>query len=288
MKIRPGVRRIAKAPGKQADGAGKRRKQTGGSKFKSTTESQRLISRYHTLLKLEAAAQKENRPEDAEKYALEREALGGIDSYQKASIFGESTQQNGEFSSSAWVLKDIESRTEQRTDTPLRLLDVGCVVDHYATTPVSADCIDLNPQADGIIKADLIEYLPGARAVYDAVVLSLCVNFEGDAQKRGRMLAKAATLTRPGGRIYLVLPLACVSNSRYMKHGRIVAMMKALGCGDHSVTKTSKLAMYIFTMGEEGCSGDPTRVFPRKLCRGGAQRNNFCIILDGGEGDDNG
>jgi 25S rRNA (adenine2142-N1)-methyltransferase len=48
------------------------------------------------------------------------------------------------------------------------------------------------------------------------VVLSLVINFVGDPRRKGEMLVRCRTLVRDGGNLFIVLPLACMDNSRYI------------------------------------------------------------------------
>jgi 25S rRNA (adenine2142-N1)-methyltransferase len=137
-----------------------------------------------------------------------------------------------------------------RPDTaPLQLLDVGAIVNHYPAEPepeaepapaalrshstlgpklpggrrLLVTSIDLNAQEPSVIEADFFDFaaqqlaLPrdtssGAR--YDVIVLSLVMNFVGDASMRGVMIKRCAELLGEGGLLFLVLPEPCLYNSR--------------------------------------------------------------------------
>ena len=64
------------------------------------------------------------------------------------------------------------------------------------------------------------------------------VNFEGDPRRRGEMLRAARTLLNDKGMglMFLVLPLACLDNSRYLNH---VCLFHAITC---TLTTTHKYA----------------------------------------------
>jgi hypothetical protein len=119
-----------------------------------------LIRAYHTIEKRLAAVDRDpglttQEAREGRRRALcaEREALGGLDAYQRASIAGESSSGPSahQVSAADWVLQELRGRpltathkAAQRTaplplprgaDTsdapPLRLLDVGAIVNHY-------------------------------------------------------------------------------------------------------------------------------------------------------------
>ncbi|KAG0240536.1 hypothetical protein BGW41_006931 [Actinomortierella wolfii] len=236
------------------------------------------------------------------------ENLGGLDMYQKASTLGQSKQRGGD--SSRWLVpilqriyfpektSDTSTTTSATTtnttkkltlDPPLRLLDVGALSPfnyQKQSSWIRVTPIDLNPQHPQIQKMDLLEMPIPTRSedLYDVVCLSLVVNFVGDPRQRGEILRQATRCLVPGrGILYLVLPLPCIENSRYMDHELLVDMMRYLGCStliDHHFAK--KLAYYAFRFDGNTPTARPqdtTPRFPKKLRHDKPNRNNFCIIL---------
>lgn len=112
--------------------------------------------------------------------------------------------------------------------------------------------IDLNPQDPLITKMDFLEMpVPIRREeLFDVVCLSLVINFVGDPAQRGEILRHSTRFLVPGtGILYLVLPLPCVQNSRYMDHELLIEMMTSLGYTtliQHHFAK--KLAYYAFRL----------------------------------------
>ena len=125
--------------------------------------------------------------------------------------------------------------------------------------------------------------------VFDAVVLSLVVNFVGDPRARGNMIALSAhkRVLRKGGLLFITLPLACLENSRYMNATRFRKLVCELGFEVVVETCTSKLYRGAF---RSTCPFEnydvSTRTFkfktefPRKhLRKDKVKRNNFCVML---------
>ncbi|MGG6495965.1 UNVERIFIED_CONTAM: BMT2 family SAM-dependent methyltransferase, partial [Bacteroidetes bacterium 56_B9] len=66
---------------------------------------------------------------------------------------------------------------------------------------------------------------------FDIVSCSLVLNFVDDPHQRGRMLRLIHAHLRPlpSSLVFLVLPLPCVNNSRYLDRERLIAIMRAVG-----------------------------------------------------------
>ena len=250
-------------------------------------KDRRIITEYHTLnkridsVRRNPSIHKEDKASQIASLEAKKEKLGGINAYQKASRLGEA--RHGSFNSAKWVLKQMkafnvrelkanETKTEEEK---LRLLDVGALDNNYKKHLKWMQCtpIDLNPQSNEVIEADFLK-LDG-KAKYDVVVMSLVINFEGDTRKRGDMLRKCQELIVDQGYLFIVLPLPCLSNSRYLNEELFISMMGSLGfdvCARHSSKKLS-FSMFRKT--------HPVQVksFPKKVLRKGGNHNNFAIVL---------
>ncbi|KAG0041750.1 hypothetical protein BGZ83_001362 [Gryganskiella cystojenkinii] len=279
---------------------------------KSSLATAQLIRRYHTLNKElsqclariekekdvggsegrfhhhHRSSGKDNTTTDLTRIAeirKEMDDLGGLDMYQKASTLGQSKQRGGD--SSKWLIPVIEkchAQLNKKTDPPLTLLDIGALSPHnyqkysswIKTTP-----IDLNPQDPLITKMDFLEMpVPKKPAeLFDIVCLSLVVNFVGDPAQRGEILRQSTRFLVPRtGLLYLVLPLPCIQNSRYMDHELLVEMMESIGYStmvDHHFAK--KLAYYAFRL--DGDAAATTlgkkrpKLFPKKMRHDKPNRN---------------
>ena len=252
--------------------------------FTSTAESLAVISEYHTLNKrLEQAENDESlSPEERQKSILElkkqQNAMGGLDRYQKASIYG---AKSSKFVAADWVVpllkKELEK--EEERDRRLRILDVGAIDNQYYGKGyddwLDAVPIDLHGgQHDSVLQVDFLDYAheycagkdlavaksegkakkekdandhrdesslsPSPPQPFDAIVMSLVLNFQGDPRKRGDMLALASDsrilkssssedqvsssnrISRGGGMLFVVLPSASLDNSRYCDLERFI------------------------------------------------------------------
>ncbi|KAJ2357392.1 25S rRNA (adenine2142-N1)-methyltransferase [Coemansia erecta] len=250
--------------------------------------------------------------------------MGGLDWYQKASLLGQSKQRGGD--TSRWLIPKLCERGLDKQKTKLRLLDVGalsCL--NYAKERAWIDVtpIDLNSQEPGIFQQDFLDIVlgtaqcsaPGSdrdsddnddvddddgdssgeptanashlfQLPFDVVCLSLVVNFIGDPVKRGDMLQQAARLLAPGGYLFLVLPLSCVENSRYLDDERLLAIMTHLRFEQLSFHHTAKLAHYFYQLSKTAIAKPPSdanyphkHTYPKKLLHPGGGRNNFSIVV---------
>lgn len=249
----------------------------------NSRKDRRIITGYHTLNKTIDSVRKNpsiHREDKAVQIAAleaKKEKLGGIIAYQKASKLGES--RHGSFNSAKWVLKQLRAYNVCANGTEignekLRVIDVGALDNNYKKHAKWIQCtpIDLNPQSNEVIKADFLK-LDGKE--YDVVVLSLVVNFEGDIRKRGDMLRKCQKLIVDQGYLFIVLPLPCLNNSRYLNEELFVSMMESLGfdvCVRHS---SKKLSFFMFRKTRQV----QVKSFPKKIVRKGGNHNNFAIVL---------
>jgi len=140
----------------------------------------------------------------------------------------------------------------------VRLLDVGAITNHYLPYASQIDCtaIDLNPQHPSVEKRDFFTLDHKAKPWFqgfDVVVLSLVLNFVGDRFARGDMIKRSVAMLRPDGlgRLFIVLPAACLRNSRWMDHDSFVTRcMRPLGLRLGQWKYTNKLACYEFVREE--------------------------------------
>lgn len=160
--------------------------------------------------------------------------------------------------------------------------------------------------------------------LYDVLGLSLVLNFVGDLRKRGEfkptsirlppscanlprptrlrpvpaahpsvhpptphsaeMIRRTHAFLKPTGLLYIVLPLPCLTNSRYLNHDRWTAILATLGFAPVRQHDSAKLTFWLLkrTHAPDG------KVWKREEVRGGVHRNNFTIVVGGSgeEGED--
>ncbi|KAI1295058.1 hypothetical protein EDD11_008050 [Mortierella claussenii] len=226
----------------------------------------------------------------------EMDDLGGLDMYQKASTLGQSKQRGGD--SSKWLIPILENchpRLDKKNGPALRLLDIGALSPHNYqryTSWIHTTSIDLNPQDPLIIKMDFLDMpIPsGPDSLFNVVCLSLVINFVGDPAQRGEILRHSTRFLVPGsGILYLVLPLPCIQNSRYMDHELLLEMMHTLGYTTLvSYHFAKKLAYYAFRLDASSkdsqhpskktsrpASRQQQSLFPKKLRHDKPNRNKY-------------
>lgn len=185
----------------------------------------------------------------------------------------------------------------------LRLLDVGSIVHRFPDSVeredgekvvLSVTSIDLHPAIvegkQSVLQADIVtfvrEHFKTGVACFDGVIMSLCVNFEGCPWKRGEMIYYATKILKPGGLLFLVLPLQCVRNSRYCDEETLQMVLKFVQL--RVVSKESTAALLMWTAAKHHHEGGRTPEFnsrgsewlsKKRLVRTGAHRNNFAICL---------
>lgn len=128
---------------------------------------------------------------------------------------------------------------------PLRLLDVGALGDNYARerTWVACRAIDLRAQHAAVRRSDF--FAEPLERPFDVLSLCLVLNFVGEARQRGAMLWKAAAHLRPGGLLAVVIPRACVDNSRYCTDTLFRSALTHVGFSVETADHSRGLARYI-------------------------------------------
>lgn len=150
-----------------------------------------------------------------------------IELYQQASSIGHSSQENNSFNSSKWIIPLIKRHFKQQINNKqkMKLLDVGSLCNHYNTYNNILDihAIDINSMHPTVQKIDFFD-LRYRTLSYDVIVCSLVLNYIGDKFKRGLMLQRCYDMLHNNissnhnnnRYFYLVLPKACLFNSRYL------------------------------------------------------------------------
>ncbi|PGG95374.1 hypothetical protein GX51_06075 [Blastomyces parvus] len=196
----------------------------------------------------------------------------------------------------------VESREEEKKQKKprpqIRLLEVGALSTSNACSRVGlldVTRIDLHSQEKGILQQDFMERpLPACEEEkFHVISLSLVLNYVSDPAGRGEMLRRTtAFLTPPPASgdvsnaqqntgtclpcLFLVLPAACVLNSRYFTEERLGAIMSSLGYRMVQRKVTSKLIYYLW---EYSTANVAATVFKKEMLNPGGNRNNFTVTL---------
>ena len=216
---------------------------------------------------------------------------GGINSYQLASTLGQSAERGGD--SSRLLVDWLEETTTYVSahDEHLRLLEVGALTTRNACSQVKCldiTRIDLHSQEPGIQEIDFMDLpLPKREdQKFNILSLSLVLNFVPDAAARGAMLKRTCELLSHGRMqqptnllpcLFLVLPLPCVSNSRYLTEKKLGEIMEGLGFSLARSKKSPKLFYSLWTY--DSLCDKKTLRFKKEEVRSGASRNNFAIVM---------
>jgi 25S rRNA (adenine2142-N1)-methyltransferase len=148
--------------------------------------------------------------------------------------------------------------------------------------------IDLHAQDPNILQQDFMERpLPTSdEERFDIVSLSLVVNFVPEAAARGEMLRRTVQFLRTSlgdgetdrlfPSLFLVLPLSCLTNARYMNEARLAEIMQSLGYTRLKRKLSSKLAYYLWGLQTQSSKRS---TFKKVEVNPGRTRNNFAIVM---------
>ena len=207
--------------------------------------------------------------------------------YQAASIRGEDLRNHN---TSRWLVQRLKPlRAAGSGAAKLQLLDVGALSENYVKERswLAVTAIDLNSQCSFVQQLDFFEYEPEHDGCFDVVSLSLVLNFVGDARRRGEMVLKCCRHLKQDGLLYIVLPRACVDNSRYTTVDTLLSVASAAGLVLEEQHMSARLANFLFKLndssagggGAGGGAGNAPSLEKRKIVKTGAGRNNFAILL---------
>ncbi|PWN22561.1 hypothetical protein BCV69DRAFT_236707, partial [Microstroma glucosiphilum] len=254
------------------------------------------ISHFHALLK------ELNQPyiTTERRLAIEAEidSFGGLEAYQDASLIGADKTKGGE--SGKWCAAALrEIVKENKHEDKIRLLDVGALGGTAYTAFekwIDVTSIDLNPRGENVQQYDFFDFpVPkDEEDKFDVVCLSLVLNFVGDLNERGELLLHAHSyLSSAGGYLYLVLPLPCVANSRYLDHTRLEEILDSTGWEVVKNGDSRKLTRWLLKSKPAAAAGDKKgknlkaksqdhpywdgQVWKKEEIRVSATANNFCI-----------
>lgn len=214
--------------------------------------------------------------------------MGGLEAYQRMSTIGQGSDRGGgsEKVFIGWMneLSVCEKFTE--TKEKMRLLEVGALRhDNYSSCSSWIDVlsIDLHSCHPNIQEQDfLLMNENDHRSKWDAISLSLVLNFAPEARDRGQMLRLAYALLRPGGLLFIALPLSCITNSRFLTPEHFDALMQSLSFEQlrSRWKKGGKMAYWLYKKSEVPAGSNPDiSAFQKKVSLRQGNRNNFVILL---------
>lgn len=284
----------------------------------SRKATRKLINTHHQLEKRRQQALAISDSTTAETLAAEIDSLGGLSKYQQASLQGQRRDRGGDSSRVLLQWLGVgETKTgvpkpppAYLKASPLRMLEVGALSPDNACSASGCfhmERIDLNSQGPGILQQDFLQRpLPHSDAErFDVISLSLVLNYVPQHSNRGDMLLRCLDFLHEPGRvstetstpgpastavedadigrlfpsIFMVLPEACVMNSRYLTQEKLASMMSALGFILLESKLSQRLVYYLWKREKSRPSSIPS--FSKKELRSGASRNNFSIVLQG-------
>ncbi|KAL2271701.1 hypothetical protein VTJ83DRAFT_1072 [Remersonia thermophila] len=269
------------------------------AKSMSRSATKALINKHHLLQKRKRQAIAKGDKAEIAAIEAEIEALGGLKTYQEASLQGQRHDRGGDSSRvlMQWLTPCLSAHLRQDSERRrLHMLEVGALSTENACSKsghFDIVRIDLNSQGDGILQQDFMERpLPRDESErFDIISLSLVLNYVPEPKDRGEMLRRTTRFLRAPGRyigddpqlaahfpsLFLVLPAPCVTNSRYLDEERLGAIMESLGYVKVASKMTQRLVYYLWRRDKIG--GGKEASFPKKEIRSGSTRNNFAVVL---------
>lgn len=211
---------------------------------------------------------------------------GGISTYQAASTQGQSKERGGDSSK-----KLVEWLADYKWRRAPRALEIGCLSPSNAISKSSVfdtvTRIDLNSQHPSILKQDFMKrpLSDDDADLFEVISCSLVLNFVPSPAERGSMLARIAKFMSGTSSsacprlLFIVLPLPCVSNLRYMDRERFEQICASLGFVTRQYYDATKVAYWLMEL-----LGKPLGIaFPKQKVADGPKHNNFSITLTGEE-----
>ncbi|KAF8894424.1 putative methyltransferase-domain-containing protein [Infundibulicybe gibba] len=254
----------------------------------STPQSSRtIIRRFHVLSRRKTQLQHQTNGTATQAEALaeveeEINRIGGLELYQRMSAIGQGNDRGGgsERVLIAWLKEMGMSNPGQ---DKLRLLEVGALKpDNYVSCAswIAATPMDLRSRHPSILEQDfLLMNEEMHHEKWDLISLSLVLNFVPKPAERGRMLRLAHGMIIPKGYLFLVLPLPCVLNSRYLTIEHLRALMSAAGFEQIKERWRQGGKMIYWLYQKRDLSGAPSQSFGKKSVLKQGNRNNFSILL---------
>jgi len=269
---------------------------------KSSKATRNLINKHHQLHKARAAAVAAGDHKLVGDIDSEVQQLGGLEAYQAASLTGQDKDRGGDSSEKLveWLRK-YKLVGPARSKLAWRVLEVGALSSRNAISGMvgkgveTVKRIDLHSQEPHVIEeVDFMTFpVPDVDTLkYDILSLSLVLNYVPDAAGRGEMLRRTTKFLHHHGAasfttgvdmpsslpcLFVVLPLPCLTNSRYMTHDHFVSIMNSLGYDLLERHESQKLSYTLFRWNSD--KQDTKKTFKKVEINPGRTRNNFAVVM---------
>lgn len=205
----------------------------------------------------------------------EETAKGGLHVYQMASTMGQKELRGGD------SLKHLVQWAAELQFSANDTLEIGslspenCILTCGRFGIVTR--IDLNSQSPLILQQDFMERpLPkNDTDMFDLVLCLLVLNFVPSPAQRGAMLRRITDFLRMDGWLFFVVPLPCISNSRYFDQDLLRQVMLSLGLHQVKYHEAKKVVYVLY----QRKGPVQQRKWKKKELHAGPTRNNFYVDL---------
>lgn len=206
---------------------------------------------------------------------------GGLANYQIASKMGQDQNRGGDSS------KLLVEWMKELTNEKMSALEIGSLSNKNKIStsgifkPVTR--IDLNNSNDseGIIRQDFMKR-PLPKTVeekFDLISCSLVLNFVPTPLGRGQMCQRFQEFLKNDGYVFIVLPLPCISNSRYMNKQHFDGIMDSLGYTNIRYHEAKKVCYFLYKLTHTPFKKTKNIFQKKQKLQDGSTMNNFSIIL---------
>lgn len=210
----------------------------------------------------------------------------GINLYQEASRMGQDVNRGGD--SSKILIRWIKENGYNLKNSTA--LEIGSLSKYNAISTSGifkkVTRIDLNNynDEDGIIQEDFMERpIPKTDDErFDLISCSLVLNFVPTPRERGSMCLRFSKFLRKDRHTYLfiVLPLPCINNSRYMTLDYFTELFSSLGYKRIQYHEAKKVCYFLFLFnGNDKPHSSLTDYSKKHKLKDGPSMNNFSIVL---------
>lgn len=248
--------------------------------FNDAMESQLL--RLHSLIKNEANSK--NACDLTVIYTLlgyimnQIAKSGGLETYQIASQNGQLKERGGDTSKllEKWIRPSFENHSGAMA------LEIGSLSPENRISRCAlfqeVVRIDLE-EHEGVIKQDFMERpLPkNENDKFDLISCSLVLNFVKNHRDRGAMCHRMVKFLKPQGYVFIVLPQACVTHSRYCDKTLLQNLLGSIGLTMLHSHQSNKLYYCLYQL--QTLLPQPSGFSKRIKVNDGPGLNNFGITL---------